>query len=179
MKIIGLTGNAGVGKDTVADYLVSNYGYVKYSFARPLKDMLKAIGVDCDNRDTKEIPHPVFGVSPRVMAQTLGTEWMRKCVNKEGWILLAENFIRTTMELNNLEEVPTVKGIVFPDVRFANEAELIRAHGTLIHITRKVEAVAEHESEKGIPFKDCDRWLMNDRTIEITRRRLDDIMGDL
>lgn len=179
MKIIGLTGPAGSGKDTVADRLVSQYGYIKYSFAEPLKAMLKVIGVDCDNRETKELPHPVFGVSPRVMAQTLGTEWMRKGVNREGWLLLALERIRSTTELNNLEDVPTEKGIVFSDVRFENEAEFIRARGTLVHIVRKVEAVAAHESEKGIVFRDEDRCLMNDKTIEVAFRRLDDIMADL
>jgi hypothetical protein len=180
MKIIGLTGKAGAGKDTVADRLVSNYGFVKYSLAGPLKAMLKVIGVDCENRETKELPHPVFGVSPRVMAQALGTEWMRKCVAENGWIRLAANFIRVTKELNNLEDVPTVKGIVFSDVRFPNEAEFIRTHGTLVHVWRPdVAPVAAHESENGIPFQDCDRALMNDKTVETAFRRLDDIMADL
>lgn len=37
MNIIGLAGRAGVGKDTVADVLVSKYDYVKVAFADPLK----------------------------------------------------------------------------------------------------------------------------------------------
>jgi hypothetical protein len=180
MKIIGLTGKAGAGKDTVADRLVSNYGFLKYSLAGPLKEMLKVIGVDCENRETKELPHPVFGVSPRVMAQALGTEWMRKCVAHDGWIRLAAQFVSQTRAMNNLEDVPTVKGIVFSDVRFVNEAEFIRTHGTLVHVWRPdVAPVAAHESENGIPFQDCDRALMNDKTVEVTFRRLDDIMADL
>jgi hypothetical protein len=179
MRIIGLTGKAGVGKDTVADYLVANHGFRKFSLAGPLKEMLKVIGVDCDNRETKETPHPVFGVSPRRMAQTLGTEWMRNCVAADGWLRIAEQNIATVRALNSYEDVPSVTGIVFSDVRFENEAEFIRKQGTVIHVMRDVAAVAAHASEAGVPLLDCDRCLLNDKTIEVTFRRLEDIMGDL
>ncbi len=33
MKLIGLSGPARVGKDTVADYLVENHGFLKFSFS--------------------------------------------------------------------------------------------------------------------------------------------------
>lgn len=181
MRIIGLTGYAGVGKDTVADYLVTHYGYVKYSFAKPLKDMLKVLGVDCDNRDTKELPHPTFGVSPRVMAQTLGTEWMRNCIDEDGWLLLAKAYVEAVRNGNQYaDEQTAIPGVVFSDVRFMNEAGYVRSHGTLIHVWRPdANAVTPHESEKGIPFKDCDRALMNDKTVEVIFRRLNDIMADL
>jgi hypothetical protein len=180
MKIIGLTGKAGVGKDTVADYLVKNHGFRKYSLAGPLKEMLKVIGVECDNRETKELPHPIFGVFPRRMAQTLGTEWMRNCVAADGWLRLADQFIADFRTFSaDDKNAPEVQGIVFSDVRFENEAEFIRPRGTLVHVMRNTEAVAAHSSEAGVEFKDCDRCLLNDKTIEVTFRRLEDIMGDL
>jgi len=39
MKIILLSGWAGSGKDTVADYLVTKHGYKKFALATPLKDL--------------------------------------------------------------------------------------------------------------------------------------------
>lgn len=172
MKLIGLTGKAGSGKDTAADYLVQNYGFVKYSFAGPLKEMLKVIGVDCDNRDTKERKHPVFGVSPRRMAQTLGTEWMRECVSDNGWLLLADQFIKNTL--------PEVPGIVISDVRFENEARFLRGkNGMIIHVVRDTAPVEGHASEAGVKFSDEDRCLMNDKTVPDLQRRLANIIGDL
>jgi hypothetical protein len=181
MRTIGLTGRAGVGKDTVADYLVANHGFRKYSLAGPLKEMLKVIGVDCDNRETKELPHPVFGVSPRRMAQTLGTEWMRDCVATDGWLRVADRYVEEIRRVNAHNDDQTYcEGVVFSDVRFENEAEFIRERGTLIHVLRDVAAVEAHPSEVGIKFRiEGDRCLLNDKAIEVTFRRLEDILGDL
>lgn len=43
MNVIGLTGLAGSGKSTVANYLVREHGYTRLSFAGPVRDMLRAI----------------------------------------------------------------------------------------------------------------------------------------
>ena len=44
MKIIGLAGLARSGKDTVADYIESKYGYKKFVLSDVLKDELRSIG---------------------------------------------------------------------------------------------------------------------------------------
>jgi adenylate kinase family enzyme len=58
-QIIGLTGAAGSGKDTVADILVTHLGFVKASFADALRDeVAAAFKVNKSlflNRETKEI----------------------------------------------------------------------------------------------------------------------------
>lgn len=157
MKLIGLTGKAGVGKDTVADYLVANYGFVKYSLADPIKDMLEVIGVDCRTRETKEVPHPVFGVSPRRMAQTLGTEWGRMCIRDDLWLKAAEQFLVPAQMHSR------VKGVVIPDIRFENEATWLRSQGgKLWHVCRDVPAVEAHASEAGVQMDDGDLIVCND-----------------
>lgn len=61
MLIIGLAGQAGVGKDTIADYLVQHYGFVKFAFSDGLYwEVQRAFGLEDQtllrDRATKEEP---------------------------------------------------------------------------------------------------------------------------
>lgn len=60
MKLIGLSGPAGAGKDTIADYLVETYGFTKFSFSDALyEEVAKAFGINKSvlyHRETKETP---------------------------------------------------------------------------------------------------------------------------
>ena len=62
--LIGLTGKAGSGKDTVADGLVKSNGYRKIAFADVLKDMICALlsvtREKIEDRRFKEFHHPLF-----------------------------------------------------------------------------------------------------------------------
>jgi hypothetical protein len=129
----------------VADILCRDHGFVRYALAKPIKDMLRVIGVDADNRETKEKPNPIFGVSPRRMAQTLGTEWMRDTIHKDGWLLLADVFLRAAVDTG-------AAGVVITDVRFPNEAAwLAERDGVVWHIRRPgICPVEAHASENGI-----------------------------
>lgn len=51
MKIVGIAGKAGCGKNTGADLLTAEYGYEQESFATPLKNMLAA------KENNMQIPH--------------------------------------------------------------------------------------------------------------------------
>lgn len=60
MKLIGLAGRAGCGKDTIADYLVDTYGFIKFSFSDALyNEVQMAFNLPDQSllraRDTKEI----------------------------------------------------------------------------------------------------------------------------
>jgi hypothetical protein len=46
MKIIGLAGRARSGKDTVANYLVKQYGFKQFAFAEHLKNVAEVAGWD-------------------------------------------------------------------------------------------------------------------------------------
>lgn len=64
MKMIGLAGPAGVGKDTIADYLVETYNFTKFSFSDPLYDeVAQAFDIEKDSlyeRGTKEQASPIL-----------------------------------------------------------------------------------------------------------------------
>lgn len=162
--IVGIAGRAGAGKDTVAQLIKEEYpNYYQMAFAQPIKDMLSMIDVDCVTRETKELPIPGFGISPRRMAQTLGTEWGR-ALHPDFWLIVAEREMYSRGTSN----------FVFSDVRFENEADFIRRKGGLIiHIKcDDAPAVEAHVSEKGIAVKLADYIVVNNGTIEDLRTKI-------
>lgn len=121
MFLIGLTGCAGHGKDTVADYLVDKYGFVKLSYAGPLKDGVAAIfGFDrerMENDRAYKESESVWGRSPRHYLQWLGTDILRKHVSQDFFMLRMRN------ELDEL--MASGKNVVVSDARFDNEAAML------------------------------------------------------
>lgn len=168
MRLIGITGKAGSGKDTAADYLVREHGYRKYALAGPLKAMLRAIDVPCDTQEEKAAINPVFGVTNRYLAQSLGTEWMRECVAEDGWLRLARQYIETQRELSRLSEDGSPRGVVVADIRYDNEAEMIKKMGgTILKINRRTEDIAgSHVSETGISPIYIDWVYDNDKSVD-------------
>jgi len=106
--LIGLCGAAGSGKDSVADPLVRDHGFVRAAFADALKDIARReFGWD-GRKDHRG----------RRLLQVLGTEAGR-AYNPDIWIDKLRTRLAQTRE-------PL---IVVPDVRFINEAAMIRASG--------------------------------------------------
>jgi len=142
--IIGLTGGKGCGKSSVARILDRKYGYDILSFATPIKQMLKAMGLrDAELNDPtlKEIKLDEYGKSPREMMQLLGTEFARNMIAQDVWITAMRRRI-----------IPGTK-IVIDDVRFDNEAEFIRGmDGTILEVkrTKLDENNDTHISEAGL-----------------------------
>lgn len=154
LLLIGLTGPAGCGKDTVARYLCQPHiGFEPYAFADPLRDMLIALLCPANipvqylvERSLKEQPMPGIGMSARRLMQTLGTEWGRNTVHADLWTRVAG------MTLGISEDpavLPVADAIVISDVRFPNEAAWIRQHGGyVVRVERETAGVAAHESEQ-------------------------------
>lgn len=180
--LLGLTGRAGSGKDTAADYLVRHYGFIRASFAQPLKSMLERM-LDDANVDyaylyephLKNEPIPgLCGVSARRMMQTLGTEWGR-ALHPAWWVFLLERQL-------GLPDSPVHDRIVITDCRFPNEADWLHQHrGKLVRLHRDAASpVAAHESEAHIDdlFTYCD-IVNNGDDIRGLHRVLSGLMADL
>lgn len=165
--LVGITGKAGSGKDTLA-YMM---GFERYAFAMPLKAGLTAMGFPEPERKLKETVIPGFKFSWREAAQKLGTEWGRG-LQGDIWLAMAE---RARMAC-------PAGVLVITDVRFHNEADWVRDHGLLVHVEGRQSSIVDpqqqmHASEMGLPHHDDD-WVvpnqgsLNDLQVEATKLAL-------
>lgn len=146
--LIGITGPAGSGKDTVRNILQQHHGFAAMAFADPIRHMLFSLlnisGIEARHmldRELKEQPIPGIGASYRHLAQTLGTEWGRG-VAPDLWIRTARARLQTFAKAG-------IKHVVISDVRFINEAEFVRSEGGVIWRIERPQAtpVRAHVSE--------------------------------
>lgn len=156
IKLIGLTGYAGTGKDTVRKIL-EEHGFIGLAFADPIREMLRTLmqgaGICSgymDDRALKEEIIPHLGVSYRHMAQTLGTEWGRS-LQPDLWLRLAGRNMDSYIGAGELLSDIPVRFVV-SDVRFEDEADWIRERGGVIWQINRPGAtpVRAHASEEGI-----------------------------
>ena len=166
-RLIGITGRAGAGKNLVASMIP---GAVVIGFADPLYAMLAAmLGVpesilrcrEMKERPVEACPEHTF----RGLLQTLGTEWGRELVNDRIWVGLLH---RRVMELS----AQGVQVIAVADVRFANEAEYIRARGGEVWRVRRpgTDTPVRHTSEAA--QLEVDAEIENDGTVEELRAKV-------
>jgi hypothetical protein len=163
-RLIGLYSPApGCGKTTVADLFIEHQ---RVSFAAPLKEavsnMLHELGLPGFNYAyiDKEAIVPEVGVSARHMMQTLGTEWGRSCIHPDFWVMIARAKTQRIMADG--------RSVVIDDVRFPNEAAMIRdLGGELWRIDRPgVSYDGDHSSEGALEDITPDRVIVNDGTID-------------
>jgi hypothetical protein len=169
MKIIGLTGKAGSGKDSVADVLTGTFGFTRESFASDLKqavldldpyvtadlerlsEIVNLVGMDEAKRTYPEV---------RRLLQVFGTEVIR-ARDEDFWV----NSLQGRVMQSN------ARHFVITDVRFDNEAAWIRrSHGRVYEILRPghedAGAANGHASESGLDPSLVDDQILNDGTLE-------------
>lgn len=178
--LVGLTGKKQSGKSTVSERLVLKWGFIELPLASPLKKMvhslLNDLGVSANRRARyefvdKEALIPEIGVSYRWLCQSLGTEWGRNLVNQDIWkkcLIHSINFFNTYSEQKE-------KNFVIPDIRFDDEAELIRNLGGVIIQINRTDASAQdtHPSETGITLKPDDIRIFNNGTIKALHEEIE------
>lgn len=158
--LIGFAGKADAGKDTAAAWMVQNRSMYQYAFAEPIKAMLNAAfgwtTQDWADKAWKERVQPDLGVSPRQLAQKLGTEGRDAIFGRTLWIIIAER---------NLGIGPLLKRTAISDVRFPWEQDWIHAHrGLVVYLDRPGNnyQVAEHVSENSLDMAKVDIIIRND-----------------
>ena len=192
MLIIGFTGLKQSGKDTAVAILRKEYGYSgvqSYAFAEPIYEMLGALlgelpMLGSGEGDKNAVVEP-YNVTLRHMLQTLGTEWGRKCIHPDMWTLRGEEILKDTTKF-----VPYLSIFVFSDVRFDNEAEMIKANGGHIIRIRRPTIVPKartfrerltqvfgseedsHASESGVSERLVDATIDNNKTLMDFQQRV-------
>ena len=136
-RIISISGLISSGKDTIAEYLINNYGFKKDSFAATLKDAVAAMfgwdrtmleGATPETRALREqvdqwwakrlgIPH----LTPRWVLQYYGTEVVRRHLHDDFWLATLEKRLAETTD-----------DIVITDSRFPNELSMLRISGAVL-----------------------------------------------
>lgn len=189
--IIGLCGTQGSGKDTVANILISEYGFVKLTFASTLKDVVAILfswprdlleGLTEESRLWREtvddfwsekLSIPSF--TPRKALQMIGTDLFRIHFNNDIWINIVENKIGATLKNN-----PNTN-IVISDCRFANEFSLIKQFpdSHIITILREKNIITNlaHSSETEWVNYNFDAILQNDNSIDDLKSNLKSLLS--
>jgi hypothetical protein len=160
--VVGITGTAGSGKTTVARIMCDRYDFSRVRLAEPIKKMARALGLTHDQVDgpLKEIPlDELCGKTPRYVMQTLGTEWGRRTIGEDIWVRVAQK------EIGRL--VSNGVSVVVDDVRFPDEAEMIRKlGGAMVRVENPVITQSTaHESERHIFNIEVDYVIVNGGSI--------------
>jgi dephospho-CoA kinase len=174
--IIGLAGQKGSGKDTVAAYLVKRHGFERRAFADSLKKSVEKL-FDISYADIEKfknddsikvviehtaMPHRhISDMSFRQFLQRYGTESHREVFGDDFWL---EHCIP-------LSGFYTGRNIVITDLRFYNEARRVQFfNGFVVRVSRgEVLDETLHRSEDINALMDAgiiDHTIYNDGSIE-------------
>lgn len=168
--IVGICGFQSSGKDTVADILVKNHGFVKLSFASALKDIVAIIfgwsrdkleGLTPEDRQWREEIDPKWAKSlnipvltPRYVLQHLATDVFRNHFHPDIWTKIVEN------------QLSLYENVVISDCRFANEIAMLQnSGGTIIQVHRNLPhwfekyANRENVEEANLPHCSELEWI--------------------
>lgn len=138
--IIGILGAKNSGKNTVANYLISNYNFTKIAYADPVKDICSILfgwnrelleGDTDESRNWREIIDvyweeklKIKGFTPRLALTLVGTDIFREHLNQNIWV---DSLIKKIKD----------KNYVVTDCRHIRETkEILNKGGIIIRVRR-------------------------------------------
>lgn len=174
MKAIAFCGLTKSGKDTAAGPLLKQ-GYIRMGFADKVKEIVAELYnvpiVWMHDPILKDTPcKELFGMTPRQVLQPIATEAFREMVSQDTWI----NYVFFEMQrMDGFQRNPKSKlrnEVTIIDVRFPNEAEMLRSIGaTIIHIVDPhAPPPQNHSSENQVALvgkEFASHTIINDRNL--------------
>lgn len=171
--IIGISGYARTGKDTIADILVEEYGFERLAFADKLRECVYALNPSLigwyvpqldavkpqkylqeviDEYGWDGVKSTEYGPEVRRLLQRFGTEVGRNILGENIWV--DSTFLVTDV----------TKDYIITDCRFRNEAMgILRQGGKMWRVNRPgVGPVNDHISEIGLDNFPVDTVIDND-----------------
>lgn len=177
-QIVGILGTFNSGKDTLANNLIER-GFNRRAFADPLKllihelfDIPKEILWGPSQNKTGEV---------RQMMQELGTDYARK-FRPNIWV----DKTKSAIDIARKQEV---RGVVIPDVRFVNEAEMLHQQGAILiqivrpnctdHETSKANTHTSETEHNEIPKEWISHVVQNDGTLEDLNQKVHQLLEEI
>ena len=136
LRVIGIQGAMSAGKTTVRERIVGEYGGIWVPMAGPLKRALMAMGATDEEiyGDKKAEPNELWGgKTNRYAQQTIGTEWGREIISQDIWV----NCVKRDIMAWYKDRAGDPLVIVIDDVRFPNEAQMVRDFGGELWTVRR------------------------------------------
>lgn len=194
MTVIGLTGRAQHGKDTIGQHLVGKYGFVRVSFADKLKELALRVDPILFIPDS-ESQEEWLAASGRGWDDEVRLSWL---VSEYGWdeAKLFPEVRRFLQALGNEARevlgpdvwVEAVRGeasravvdgqdLVFTDVRYPNEADFIRELSGQLWLVRRPNfdngVDPNHPSERQVEELGAPYVVYNRGTLDDLRKSVD------
>jgi dephospho-CoA kinase len=189
INIILISGHAGVGKDTVANYICKKYNYRSIAYADPIKTFCSEnmkiplkyfYDQELKTKDLTSFGWPNF--TPRKLIQFIGTNLFRENLDENFWVkclvkriesyILTTNFIITDARYQNE---------LYPE-RFFMDTEINVNSKKIIQIKRKgyngnpIGGIQSHSSENEIQLPSNTIIINNDGSLENLYQTVDDIL---
>jgi hypothetical protein len=197
--VIAVSGWKGSGKDTVAEFLVKEYGYKRLSFADKLKDLVStqySIPREwLDDRVMKETPltspphcYPVIPSD----SFALNIHYMLRNELSSGYwtpraICILEGSLKRSVHSNYwvrsvVEEITSApnQDYVISDMRYISEADIIRkmiTNARLIRIQREDNIATQDPSERDLDNYKFDIYLPNKSTVPALHTNINAIVS--
>jgi len=171
--IIGLSGYAQSGKDTIAGMLIGLHKYNNRAFANPMRESLYILNpiVTSTLGGQDRLQHIVDEhgweyakkyTDARRLLQVFGTEVGRKLFGEDFWV----NQV--------FKGISSADKIVFTDVRFPNEAQMIKHFdGQVWRVLRPgYSPLNDHPSESAMDDWLFDKVIINDAGLESLKSQI-------